>query len=208
MEEEQSSKTSSSIESSMKYTRRQEPPNEARRTKSLLPVWHGIQIRSIVGPMLGERELMSQIWLSKADFTWLIVISHRYVIGFTLLSQLTHSIFTWRRNSVSLVYCYWLFSFVTHNCESHDIWLSHMTHSYESWVSRMWSISDTWLVLWVMIGLGMLRSWLLRVIWWISHYDSLWIMSCVTQKYESRLREEPLYKGTLRVWVWVLHTTI
>ena len=30
----------------------------------------------------GRRELMSQIWLSKADFTWLIVISHRYVFRF------------------------------------------------------------------------------------------------------------------------------
>ena len=62
---------------------------------------------------------------------------------------------------------------MTHDCESYDVWLSHMTHSYESWVSRMWSVLDTWLVTWVMIGLGMLRSWLIRVIWWISHYDSL-----------------------------------
>ena len=79
---------------------------------------------------------------------------------------------------MSLVDCYWLFSFVTHYCESHNVWLSHMTHSYESWVSRMWSTSDTWLVLWVMIGLGMLRSWLTQVSWGISHYDSLesWVV--------------------------------
>ena len=100
-----------------------------------------------------------------------------------------------------LVYCYWLFGFVTHDCESHDVWFSHMTHSYESWVSRMWSTLDTWLVIWVMIGLGMLRSWLSRVIWWISHYDSPWVMSRVTRRHESRLREEPLYKGTLQAWV-------
>ena len=61
---------------------------------------------------------------------------------------------------------------MTHDCESHNVWLLHMTYNYKSWVSRMWSISVTWLVLWVMIGLGMLRSWLIRVIWWISHYDS------------------------------------
>ena len=42
---------------------------------------------------------------------------------------------------------------MTHDCESHDVWLSHMTHSYESWVSRMGSASDTWLILRVMIGL-------------------------------------------------------
>ena len=30
-------------------------------------------------------------------------------------------------------------------------------------------------------------------------------MSRVTQEYESQLREEPLYKGTLRIYVWVKH---
>ena len=151
---------------------------------------------------------MSQIWLSKADFTWLIVISHRYVLRFTRLSQLTHSI-----SHDDAIACHWFIvigclSFVIHDCESHDVWFSHMTQNYESWVSRMWSTLDTGLVLWVMIGLGMLRSWLMRVNWWISHYDSRWVMSRVTQEYESRLREEPLYKGTLRTWVWVLHATI
>ena len=62
---------------------------------------------------------------------------------------------------------------MTHDCESHDVWLSHMTHNYESWVLHMWSVSDIWFVLWVMIGLGMLRSWFLWIIRWISHYDSL-----------------------------------
>ena len=56
-----------------------------------------------------------------------------------------------------------------------------MTHSYESWVSHIWSDLDKRLVLSVMIGFGILRIWLLRVSWWISHYYSLGVMSNVTQ---------------------------
>ena len=56
---------------------------------------------------------------------------------FTLSSQLTHSILhddAIVRHWFIVIGC---LSFVTHDCESHDVSLSHMTHSDESWVSRM-----------------------------------------------------------------------
>ena len=124
--------------------------------------------------------VLSWIWISKPDFTWLIVISHRYVLGFTLWSQLTPSI-----SHDNTIACYLLvvICWLRHDSQlwSYDVWLSPMTHSNESWVSRLWPSQSTWLVLWVLIGFGMLRSWLIAVSWWISHYESLWVMSCVTR---------------------------
>ena len=123
---------------------------------------------------------LSETWRSRADFTWLIAISHRYVLCFTLWIQLTHSI-----SHDYAVACHW---FIVIGCLVS--WLTIVSHmmydfrtwliSYESWVSHMWFTLNTWLVLWVMIGLGMWRSRLLRVNWWISHYDSLesWVAWC------------------------------
>ena len=59
---------------------------------------------------------------------------------------------------------------------SYDVMsFAHDSH-YESWVSLMWCELRTWLIVWVMIRLGKLSSWLVRVSWWISHYDSLWVI--------------------------------
>ena len=167
---------------------------------------------------------MSRIWLSKVDFSWLIVISHRYVLGFTIWSQLTNSIshddaiachllvvICWLIPDLRLwSYDVWLAhmthsyeSWVSHMTHSYESWVSHMTHSYESWVSHMWSILDTWFVLWVLIDFSMLHSWLMGVNWWISHNQSLWVMSRVTRSMSHRglvFREKPLYKGAL--WAW------
>ena len=130
---------------------------------------------------------VSQIWLSKTGFTWLIVISHRYVLYFTLMDQLTHSISHDDAIACHWFICYWLLSLVTHDYEPHDVWLSHMTHSYESWVSRMWSTLDAWLVLWVMIDLGMLRK--------LTHASQLMdFILWLTMSHESR---------NARVWVTV-----
>ena len=127
---------------------------------------------------------------------------------FYAMESVDSSYFTWQRNSVSLVYCYWLFSFVTHDCESHDVWLSHMTHNYDSWLFTH------------VIHFGHMTSFIsydwFKYVAQLTHTShlmdfTLWfILSHELQdtEYESRLREKPLYKGTLRIWVWVLHATI
>ena len=82
------------------------------------------------------RNWMSQIWLSKVDFTWLIVISHRYVLCFTLLSQLTHSI--WHDDTIV---CHWFIvisclvlrlTIVSYMMYDFRIWLIVMSHGFRT----------------------------------------------------------------------------
>jgi len=80
---------------------------------------------------------------------------------------------------------------MTHDC-GHVVyvfrtWLIVMSHGFHA-CDPVWG---TWLVSWILIGYEVWRSWLVRVSWWISHYDSLWVMSCVTRGYQScRVRVE------------------
>ena len=106
-------------------------------------------------------------WLSKADFTSLIVISHKVCLCFTLCSQLTHS--SWMTHTCMLSLCYdWLmFLWLTIVSHNDQIIFAHDSH-YESQVSLRWRTMRTWLVLCFMIGLRYVVHWLIRVIWWIS----------------------------------------
>ena len=122
---------------------------------------------------------LSRIWLSKADFTWLIVISHRYSLGFTLYSRLTNSIL----DDVAvarhlLVVISWLI---------HDSRFGHVVYVFPTWLIVMshgfhacdaLSAHDLVYEFWLVFGTS--RSWLIQVNWWISHYNSLWVMSRVT----------------------------
>ena len=90
-------------------------------------------------------------WLGKVDFTWLIVISHRYVI--VLLYDVSWLIaLTWLHNS-ELLLCYnWFMFWTTHICESYDVMTFARDSDYESRVSHTRLIQVVWYVLWFMIG--------------------------------------------------------
>ena len=80
---------------------------------------------------------MSQIWLSKADFTWLIVISHRYVLGFTLWSQVTHSIShdiaVAHHLLVVISLCFDMTHVCGHMMYDFRTWLIVMSHGFHAW---------------------------------------------------------------------------
>ena len=113
-------------------------------------------------------------WLSKADFTWLIIISHKVCLCFTLCSQLTHGSHMTRTCVLSLCYDWLMFlwlTIVSHN----DVMTFARDSHYKSRVSRRWRALCTWHVLCFMIGLRHVAQWLIGVIWWISgmtHYES------------------------------------
>jgi len=113
-------------------------------------------------------------WLSKEDFTWLIVISHKVCLCFTLCSQLTHSSHMTRTCMSSLCYDWLMFlwlTIVSHN----DVMTFARDSHYESRVPRRWHALRTWYVLCFMIDLRHVAQWLIGVIWWISgmtHYES------------------------------------
>jgi len=70
-------------------------------------------------------------WLSKADFTWLIVISHKVCLCFVLCSQLTHSSHMTRTCVSSLCYDWLMFlwlTIVSHN----DVMIFASDSHYES----------------------------------------------------------------------------
>jgi len=114
-------------------------------------------------------------WLSKVDFTWLILISHK-VCWFCTMTSLRLIAFTWLRTCESLVDYDWLMVSWLTMVMSYDVMTFAHDSYYESWVSRMWLI-------WAhdrVYGFGWMerdvRSWLIRVSWWISHYASLWVI--------------------------------
>jgi len=113
-------------------------------------------------------------WLSKADFTWIVVTSHKVCLCFTLCSQLTHSSHMTRTCVSSLCYNWLMFlwlTIVSHN----DVMTFARDSLYESRVPRRWRALRTWYVLCFMIGLRHVAQWLIGVIWWISgmtHYES------------------------------------
>jgi len=77
-----------------------------------------------------------KLWLSKADFTWLIIISHKgmLVLHYDVIWLIA---FTWLRTCESLVDYDWLIVSWRHDCDF--IWCNDFAHDsdYESWVSRM-----------------------------------------------------------------------
>ena len=96
---------------------------------------------------------MLQIWLSKADFTWLIVISHRYVLCFTLWSQLTHSI-----SHDYAIACHWFIvigflvwwlTIVSHMMYDFPTWLIIMSHGFHACdpIRTLDLLFELWLVL-------------------------------------------------------------
>ena len=80
---------------------------------------------------------LSQFWLSKADFTWLIVISHRYVL---VLHYDVDWLIVFHNDGAVARHLLVVICWLIHDSRlwSYDVWLLHMTHSYESWVSHMW----------------------------------------------------------------------
>ena len=104
-------------------------------------------------------------WLGKADFTWLIVISHRYVI----VSRYEVSwllVLTWLRNSESLV-CY--------------DWYSHLwviwCNDFHAWL-RLWVTSFAHATQLSRVICFMFYDWLRR----ISRHDSVWVMTVMDRK--------------------------
>ena len=113
---------------------------------------------------------------------WLLVIG---LLSFTLWDQLTYRIL-----HDDAITCHWFIIIgwyfdMTHDC-GHVVyvfgtWLIVMSHGFHACDPR-----GTWLVWWVMIGWKLWCRWLAWVSWWISHYNSLWVMSRVMRRYESR----------------------
>ena len=100
-----------------------------------------------------DEYLCHKSWLSKAHFTWLIVISHTVCLCFALCSQLTYSSQMTRTCVSSLCYDWLMFQWLTivsHN----DVMIcfalcsqlthsSHMTHTcvsslYYDWLMFLW----------------------------------------------------------------------
>jgi len=106
-------------------------------------------------------------WLSKADFIWLIVISHKVCLCFTLCSQLTYSSQMTRTCVSSLCYNWLMFLWLTIVSHNDVMTFAHDSH-YESRVPRRWRTLRTWHVLCFMIGLQYVAQWLIGAIWWIS----------------------------------------
>ena len=150
---------------------------------------------------------LSQIWLSKADSTWLIVISHRYDLCFMLLSQLALTI-----SHDDAIACHWFIvigclvvwlTIVSYIMYDFRTWLIVMSHGFCACDPRR--THDLFYELWLVRYVAQLThtSHLMDFTLWLT-----WVMSRMTRKYESQLREEPLYKGTIGTWVGVLHATI
>jgi len=124
-------------------------------------------------------------WLSKADFTWLIVISHKLCLHFTLCSQLTHSSHMTRTCASSLYYNWlillWL-TIVSYNdvmTFARDWHLSHEFHSGGALYAP-----DLFDVLWLVYG--MLRSDLLESsdrfrAWLVMSHRTMWLELWVTR---------------------------
>ena len=82
-------------------------------------------------------------WLGEADFTWLIGISHRYVI----VSRYDVSwliVLTWLWNRELLLSYDWFIFWTTHNCESYDVMTPACDSDNESRVSHMRLIWVVW----------------------------------------------------------------
>ena len=78
-------------------------------------------------------------WLSKADFTWLIFMSHKvcWIPHYDLAWLIVR---TWLRTRESLVYYDWLIVSWLTIVMSYDVMtFAHDSH-YESWVSHMWLV--------------------------------------------------------------------
>jgi len=78
-------------------------------------------------------------WLSKADFTWLIVMSHK-VCWFSQYDVARLIAFTWLRPCESSLYYDWLIVSWLTIVTSYDVMPFAHDSCYESWVLRMWLI--------------------------------------------------------------------
>ena len=90
--------------------------------------------------------------------------------------------FTWLRTCESLVDYDWLtISWLT-IVTSYDVMTFAHDSYYKSWVSRMRLIWAHYRV----YGFGSMerdvRSWLIQVSWWISHYNSLWVIGVMIRE--------------------------
>ena len=120
-------------------------------------------------------------WVSRYEVGWLIV--------FHMTSQLRVIC------QILLVYVLTWLTFVVIWCMTfaHDSWLWVMGFTH---VTHLGHITGFMCFDWF----GTLRSWLIGVHWWISHYDSLWVMSCVTRSTSHTglgLREGPTIRRGL-----------
>ena len=114
-----------------------------------------------------------KLWLSKADFTWLILMSHK-VCWISHYDVTWLIVFTWLRTRESLLYFDWLIvSWLTIVTLYDVMTFTHDSH-YESWVSRMWLVwahdlgykSSMDFALWLTMshrGLCSARWWVTRV---------------------------------------------
>ena len=113
-------------------------------------------------------------WLSKANFTWLRVLSHRYVVLLHDYAVACHR----------LVIISWLFGCATSWCASSYMYLTHDLGCRSCGFAHV-TQSGTWLVYCFMMGQRARRQWLIGVSWLVSHYDSLESWGRVTHRYES-----------------------
>ena len=92
-----------------------------------------------------------KLWLSQAEFTWLILISHKvcWILHYDVIWLIT---FTWLRTCESWLYYDWLIVLWLTIVTSYDVMTFAHDSCYESWVSHMWLIwaqdlgSEFWLV--------------------------------------------------------------
>ena len=78
-------------------------------------------------------------WLSKADFTWPILISHK-VCWFSYYDVTWLIVRTWLRTCESSLYYDWLMVSWLKIVKSYDVFIFTHDSYYESWVSRIWLI--------------------------------------------------------------------
>jgi len=80
-----------------------------------------------------------KLWLSKADFTWLILMSHK-VCWISHYDVTWLIVLTWLRTRESLLYFDWLMVSWLTMVTSYDVMTFAHDSYYESWVSRVWLV--------------------------------------------------------------------
>ena len=112
-------------------------------------------------------------WPSKADFTWLILMSHK--VYWILHYDVTWLIvLTWLRSRESLLYYDWLnVSWLT-IVTSYDVMTFAHDSYYESWVSRMWLVwaHDLVYEFWLVKRMLCDDSWVINGFRAMTHYES------------------------------------
>ena len=80
-----------------------------------------------------------KLWLSKADFTWLILMSHK-VCWISHYDVTWLIVLTWLRTREWLLYFDWLIVSWLTIVTSYDVMTFAHDSYYESWVSRVWLV--------------------------------------------------------------------